>query len=115
MTLGHKVFALGGQREASCNDSALGEIEVFNADSESWSLHSSKLLSKSTDGLAVTELPSSAVSCIQDCQCGVKSGARIVGGTEAQVKLIDRESFGKSVLTGSLTFMAGSPSCFRGN
>ena len=91
VTLGHKVFALGGQREASCNDSALGEIEVFDADSESWSLHSSKLLSKSTDGLAVTELPSSAVSCIQDCQCGVKAGARIVGGTEAQVKLMGRE------------------------
>ena len=114
VTLGQKVFALGGKREAS-DDSTLAEIEVFDADSESWSLHSSTLFSKSTDGLAVTELPSSSVSCIQDCQCGVKSGARIVGGTEAQVKLIEQESFGKSVLTGSLTFMAGSPSCFRGN
>ena len=114
VTLDQKVFALGGKREAS-DDSTLAEIEVFDADSESWSLQSSTLFSKSTEGLAVTELPSSSVSCIQDCQCGVKSGARIVGGTEAQVKLIEQESFGKSVLTGSLTFMAGSPSCFRGN
>ena len=92
VALGQKVFALGGQREA--NDySTLDNIEVFDAGSESWSLHSSKLLSKSTDGLAVTELPSSAVSCIKDCQCGVKSGARIAGGAEAQVKLIERDNF----------------------
>ena len=114
VTLGQKVFALGGRRDDS-DDSTLGDVEVFDADSESWSLHSSKLLSKSTDDLALTELPSSAVSCTKDCQCGVKSGARIVGGTETQVKLIGRDDFGKSLLSGTCTSMAGSPPCFGGN
>ena len=60
-------------------------VEVFDPKSESWSLHASNLFSKSTDDLAVTELPGSAVSCNQNCQCGVKSSARIVGGVEAEV------------------------------
>ena len=84
VTLGQKIFALGGQRQAD-DFSALDVIEVFDEDSDTWSIHSANLLSKSTEGLALTELPSSAVSCVQECQCGVKSGARIVGGAEAQV------------------------------
>ena len=84
VNLGQKIFALGGQRQAD-DFSALDAIEVFDEDSDTWSIHSASLLSKSTEGLALTELPSSAVSCVQECQCGVKSGARIVGGLEAQV------------------------------
>ena len=84
VNLGQKIFGLGGQRRAD-DFSALDAIEVFDEDSDTWSIHSASLLSKSTEGLALTELPSSAVSCVQDCQCGVKSGARIVGGVEAQV------------------------------
>ena len=84
VNIGEKVFAIGGQRHTS-DDSPLDVIEVFDAVSKSWSLHSSTLFSKSTDDLAVTELPSSSVSCNKDCECGVRSGARIVGGTDAQV------------------------------
>ena len=84
VNIGEKVFAIGGQRHTS-DDSPLDVIEVFDPNSESWSEHTSSLISKSTDDLAVTELPVSAVSCNQGCQCGVKSGARIVGGAEAQV------------------------------
>ena len=84
VTLGQKVFALGGQRQPN-DDSTLDVIEVFDPNSESWSIHTSSLLSKSTDDLAVTELPIAAVSCNQGCQCGVRSGSRIVGGEEAEV------------------------------
>ena len=84
VTLGQSVFALGGQRQPS-DDSTLDVIEVFDPKSESWSLHTSSLFSKSTDDLAVTELPMSAVSCNQGCQCGVRSSGRIIGGVEAEV------------------------------
>ena len=84
VTLGQRVFALGGQRQPN-DDSTLDVIEVFDPNSESWSVHTSSLISKSTDDLAVTELPISAVSCNQGCQCGVRPGARIVGGEEAEV------------------------------
>ena len=87
VTLGQQVFVLGGQRQPN-NDSTLDVIEVFDLNSESWSEHTSSLLSKSTDDLAVTELPISAVSCNQGCQCGVRSYARIVGGEEAEVKFL---------------------------
>ena len=50
VTLGQSVFALGGQRQPS-DDSTLDVIEVFDTNSESWSLHTSSLLSKSTDDL----------------------------------------------------------------
>ena len=82
VTLGQKVFAMGGVTQTQ---HTVKDVEVFDAGSKSWSLHSSTLLSKSTDDLAVTELPSSSVSCNKDCECGVRSGARIVGGTDAQV------------------------------
>ena len=82
VTLGQKVFAMGGVTQT---EHTVKDIEVFDASSKSWSLHSSTLLSKSTDDLAVTELPSTSVSCNQGCKCGVRSGARIVGGTDAQV------------------------------
>ena len=86
VTLGQSVFALGGQRQPS-DDSTLDVIEVFDPrpNSESWNLHTSSLLSKSTNDLAITELPMSAVSCNQGCQCGVRSGSRIIGGVEAEV------------------------------
>ena len=84
VTLGQSVFALGGQRQPS-DDSTLDVIEVFDPNSESWSLHTSSLLSKQTKNLAVSELPLSAVSCNQGCQCGVRSGSRIIGGVEAEV------------------------------
>ena len=90
VNIGQKVFAFGGQRHPDDN-SRLDVIEVFDVRSETWSLHSSSLLSKSTDGLAATELPRSAISCSQGCQCGVRSGARIVGGVDVQVDLfLDR-------------------------
>ena len=82
VNLGQKVFAMGGVTQTQ---HTVKDIEVFDAGSKSWSLHSSTLLSKSTDDLAVTELPSSSVSCNKDCKCGVRSGARIVGGTDAEV------------------------------
>ena len=85
--LGESVFALGGQRNAG-DDSRLETIEKFNPDSESWTVHSAQLLSKSTNGLAVTELPLSAVSCNQGCKCGrVRSSSKIVGGEKAEVRL----------------------------
>ena len=84
VTLGKKVFALGGQRHLN-DDTTLDYVEVFNNQSESWSQHLPSLLSKTTNGLAVTELPLSAVSCNKGCKCGVKSRSRIVGGTEAEV------------------------------
>ena len=84
VTLGQSVFALGGRRQSN-DDSTLDAIEVFDPKSESWSLHTSNLFSKSTDDLAVTELPISAVSCNQGCQCGVRSSGRIIGGVEAEV------------------------------
>ena len=84
VALGQKVFALGGQRQSS-DDSKLDEIEVFDAILESWSLHDSTLLSEATNGIAVTEFPISSVSCNQDCACGVRPGARVVGGQEPEV------------------------------
>ena len=84
VTLGQSVFALGGQRQPS-DDSTLDAIEVFDSNSESWSLHTSSLLSKTTKDLAITELPISAVSCSEGCQCGGRSGSRIIGGVEAEV------------------------------
>ena len=86
VNIGQKVFAFGGQRHPDDN-SRLDVIEVFDVHSETWNVHSSSLLSESTDGLAATELPRSAISCSQGCQCGVRSGARIVGGVDAQVIL----------------------------
>ena len=83
VNIGHKIFALGGHRLT--NDASLAEVEVFDPNSESWILHTSTLLTQSTDSLAVTQLPISAVSCNQGCQCGVKAAGRIVGGEEAQV------------------------------
>ena len=85
VNLGQSIFALGGQLQSG-NGAPLNDIEVFDSESESWSLHPANLLSTSTDGLAVTEMPSSSVSCNEGCECGVRSGARIVGGAEAQVK-----------------------------
>ena len=84
VTLGQSIFALGGQRKPS-DDSTLDVIEVFDPKSESWSLHTSSLFSKTTKDLAITELPISAVSCNHGCQCGVRSGSRIIGGVEAEV------------------------------
>ena len=84
VNLGQSIFALGGQLQSG-DGAPLNDIEVFDSESELWSLHPAKLLSTSTDGLAVTEMPSSSVSCNEGCECGVRSGARIVGGAEAQV------------------------------
>ena len=87
VTLGDSIFVLGGQRNSD-DDSTLETIEKFNPDSESWTVHSTQLLSTSTNGLAVTELPLSAVSCNQGCKCGrVRSGAKVFGGEEAEVRL----------------------------
>ena len=83
IALGDTLFALGGKHHV--DGTTVDTVEVFDPKSESWSLHASNLFSKSTDDLAVTELPISAVSCNQNCQCGVKSSARIVGGVEAEV------------------------------
>ena len=87
VNMGGKVFALGGQRQPGDN-SRLDIIEVFDVNSETWSLHTTNLLTQSTDGLAVTEMPRSAVFCSQGCRCGVRSSARIVGGEPAQVDTI---------------------------
>ena len=89
VNIGQKVFALGGQRQPDDN-SRLDVIEVFDVISNTWSVHSSSLLSASTDGIAVTELPRSAVFCGQGCQCGVRSKTRIIGGelTEVNYQMI---------------------------
>ena len=83
IALGETLFALGGQHHI--DGTIVETIEVFNASSESWSTHPSRLMSNSTISLAVTALPLSAVSCNQGCQCGVRSPARIIGGQEAEV------------------------------
>ena len=106
VTLGKKVFALGGQRHLN-DDSTLDYVEVFNNKSESWSQHLPSLLSKTTNGLAVTELPLSAVSCNKGCKCGDKSGSRIVGGTEAEV-INKKDPICSDSLSGSFASMAGS-------
>ena len=92
VTLGKKVFALGGQRHLY-DDTTLDYVEVFNDKSKSWSQHLPRLLSKTTNGLAVTELPLTAVSCNKGCKCGYKSGARIVGGREAEVYVVNKDFF----------------------
>ena len=84
VNIGGKVFALGGQRQPDDN-SRLDKIEVFDENSEIWDFHTTSLLTETTDGLAVTELPRSAVFCSQSCQCGVTSRTRIVGGAGAEV------------------------------
>ena len=83
IALGDTLFALGGQHHI--DGSNVDTIEVFDVKSESWAVHPSRLMSRSTSGLAVTALPLSAVSCNQGCQCGVPSAARIVGGEDAEV------------------------------
>ena len=105
VTLGKKVFALGGQRHLN-DDSTLDYVEVFNNKSESWSRHLPSLLSKTTNGLAVTELPTSAVSCTKGCMCGDKTGSRIVGGKEAEV--VNKVSFVSIPLSGWVSSLVGS-------
>ena len=83
IALGDTLFALGGKHHI--DGTTVGAVEVFDPKSESWSLHTPSLLSQSTDDLAVTQLPISAVSCSQGCQCGVRSSGRIIGGIEAEV------------------------------
>ena len=107
VTLGKKVFALGGQRHLN-DDSTLDYIEVFNNKSESWSRHLPSLLSKTTNGLAVTELPLSAVSCNKGCKCGDKSGSRIVGGKEAEVINKKKNPIWSDSLSGWFASMVGS-------
>ena len=106
VTLGKKVFALGGQRHLD-DDTTLDYVEVFNNQSESWSPHLPSLLSKTTNGLAVTELPLSAVSCNKGCKCGDKSGSRIVGGTEAEV-MNKKNPIWSDSLSGTFSSMVGS-------
>ena len=89
------------------DDTTLDYIEVFNDQSESWSQHLPSLLSKTTNGLAVTELPLSAVSCNKGCKCGDKSGSRIAGGTEAEV-MNKKNPIWSDSLSGSFSSMAGS-------
>ena len=91
IALGGTLFALGGQHHT--DGSTVDTIEVFNASSESWTVHPSRLMSSSTSGLAVTALPLSAVSCNQGCQCGISSAARIVGGEEAEVISSQSQSY----------------------
>ena len=91
ISLGDTLFALGGRHHI--DGTTVGTVEVFNPNSESWSPHTSSLFSKSTDDLAVAELPLPAVSCNQGCQCGVKSGARIIGGVEAEVISSGKKTF----------------------
>ena len=83
IALGDTLFAIGGQHHIE--GSTVNTIEVYDVNSESWTVHPSRLMSSSTSGLAVTALPLSAVSCNQGCQCGISSAARIVGGEEAEV------------------------------
>ena len=83
IALGDTVFALGGQHHIDGSD--VDTIEFFNVNSESWTVHPTRLKSVSMSGLAVTGLPISAVSCNQGCQCGVPSTSRIIGGEDAEV------------------------------
>ena len=85
IALGTNVFALGGQHHI--DGTSVDTIEKFDRDLESWVTHSSRLKSNVTSGLAVTALPLSAVSCNQDCKCGVNSKTRIIGGDEAEVMI----------------------------
>ena len=84
LVLGHKTFAFGGRQQN--NSLELNTIEIFNASTESWTLHSERLLSKATSGMASTALPLSAVACNQGCKCGVKGHARIIGGDNVRVR-----------------------------
>ena len=106
VTLGKKLFALGGQTDQDFSQTNV--IEVFDPNSESWSLHTSSLLSNSTDDLAVTELPHFAVSCNKGCQCGVKSDARIIGGVEAEVVSFKIIGYCDNLLSGNGSSMDGS-------
>ena len=81
--LGNRVFAFGGRQHS--NNSDLNTIEMFNANTESWTLHPERLLSKATHGLALTTLPLSTVACNRACKCGDEANARIIGGTNAKV------------------------------
>ena len=85
VVLGQTTFAFGGRQQ---NDSSLelNTIEIFNASTESWTLHPERLLSKATSGMASTALPLSAVACNQGCKCGVQTDARIIGGDTARVR-----------------------------
>ena len=91
IALGDTLFALGGQHHI--DGSTVNTIEVYDVNSESWTVHPSRLMSSSTSGLAVTALPLSAVSCNQGCQCGISSAARIVGGEEAEVISSQSQSY----------------------
>jgi hypothetical protein len=84
--LGHTVFALGGRAE---NGSELSTVEMFDADTSSWTLHPKRLLSNATAGIAVTAFPQTAVDCLVECNCGRPSserGMRIINGTEVKVE-----------------------------
>ena len=55
VNMGGKVFALGGQRQPGDN-SRLDIIEIFDVNSEAWSLHTTNLLTQSTDGLSLIHI-----------------------------------------------------------
>ena len=82
--LEESVFVLGGNTVGGLSSSS---IEKFDIATGTWTKFSDSLLSTSTTGLAVTTLPSSAVGCDQDCQCGVAlaKAERIIGGQQAEV------------------------------
>ena len=96
IVLGHQVFAFGGRQT---NDSSeLNTVEIFNASTESWRLYPESLLSKATSGLALTPLPLSAVACNTGCKCGVQANARIIGGNNAEVKILSKMYFCKNLV-----------------
>ena len=84
--LGRTLFAFGGRQHNS--NSELKTVEIFNGNTETWTLHPEGLFSRATSGMAIAALPQSAVACNQGCTCGVQAEARIIGGDNAKVKRI---------------------------
>ena len=87
--MNRSIFAFGGLTEGN---STTDEIKIFNEASQSWEEYDYKLKSKDTGELVVIPYPISSLDCVpEDCNCGLaKSGSRIFGGNEADVRFDDK-------------------------
>ena len=83
--MNQSIFAFGGLTE---DNSTTDKIKMFNKASESWEEYD-KLKSKDTRELVSIPFPISSLDCVpKDCNCGdlAKSGSRIYGGIDADVR-----------------------------
>ena len=81
IVLEDSLYALGG-RLADNSDASM--VEKYDPVSETWS-QTTSLLSNYTGSIAITEFPQSSLDCVNDCDCGVSSAHRIIGGRPTQV------------------------------